>query len=123
MDHFIQELAVRIAETTSRRDFLSLMMRGVLGAGMGVLCVFGGERSAFADDKCRVIDERGCEGERHCKNGDSMGCNVIPRPTADIPKCITCDFTAGSRNPCVGSTPNIEKWWSCCCNNQITVCV
>jgi hypothetical protein len=91
------------------------------------------------------VHPENCEGDQHCWNGDSMGCNIrnahnAPNfpgtqsgvPGADIDKCITCNCDnlqlgrLGSprfANPCVGSTPNIEKWWSCCCNATLTFCI
>jgi hypothetical protein len=142
MDRLIRGLAVRIAEATSRRDFTSMTIRGVLGAGAGMLTVLGGcAPSRISPSGCTHLQSHGCEGEKWCPGGDPMGCNIAGRHTlsevnlgvfsvgveadgvtgADIEQCITCD--THSKNPCVGSTPNIEKWWACCCGGRITVCV
>jgi hypothetical protein len=133
MNGFIEKLSIRVAESTSRRDFISLLLRWLAGAGMGVLYLGGAEAMEFVGGTCNVVQWSGCEGDQHCWNGDSMGCNIAGShrtphgvsqpsvPGADVPACITCN--CNNRNPCVGSTPNVKKWWTCCCNFQLTICV
>ena len=143
MDRFIQNLAIGIAEASSRRGFFSFVVRRLVDSGIGVLFLFDGAQAAFvAGGTCNAVESHECAvpfGQDDCWNGDPMGCNVkgdhrlpdgrvVPGvPGADVPQCITCHCppagATGKFNPCVGSTPNVKKWWSCCCGGKMTICV
>jgi hypothetical protein len=143
-------LAVRVAQAATRRDCASRLINGIVAAARVVAAPVAGStwvpvdvRGVFAamagySRQCRLVAKSGCEGERWCQHGDPMGCNIkgehhvpiypwlglVPGvPGADMPACEECNTRKGSRNPCVGSTPIIKKWWSCCCNGRLTVCV
>jgi hypothetical protein len=134
-------LAMRVAEAAIRRDVSSRVVNGIVAAAR-MLAGFAGGASAWVPSdvqgvfammlpSCRFVAKSGCNGETWCIEGDPMGCNikgehdvpvwgVVPGvPGADMVACPVC-----ARHPgCAGDTPIIKKWWSCCCNNRLTLCV
>jgi hypothetical protein len=146
IDSATSRLALRVAEAATRRDVSSRAVNGVLAAARMLAGAMGSVGSSWVSvdvrgvfatmtPSCRFVEQKGCQGDRWCVQGDPMGCNIkgehqVPVwglvagvPGADMPPCPRCDTRAGSRNPCTGDTPVIKKWWSCCCNNRLTVCV
>jgi hypothetical protein len=104
-----------VARTSTRRDFLSMLARGIVGAGFGAGVLFGGRRHAFADATCRTVKLRGRCLTNDCENGDANGC-------LGSSYCATCPAPDDNRK-CSPGYKFDGGTWTCCCSGMLTTCI
>jgi hypothetical protein len=137
MDRFTRKISMLLARQTTRRDFLSGVVRGAVGAGLGASMLFGGEREAFAAGECQQgLVGIGC-GTLPCTRatqtyyslpgGATTACRsgganepLCSTLVDDNGKAIACG--ASPKTPCPAGSPQWETAWLCCCGNQSKYC-
>ena len=111
MDRMIRKLSMSLARSTTRRDFMSQLARGIVGAGMGAAFFFGGQRLAYASHCVHIGGTCGsCSGSSYDENGCITG----------ISYCSTGN--CNSEGLCTGNYPWQIAQWTCCCNNNLSTC-
>lgn len=132
MDRFMYKLSVAVAKTSTRRQFLSRLTRGMVGAGLGASMLFGSSQYAFADANCKfhsTPDNGGgpCNGKTRCGDKDANDPKKPGTPSdangcGGLPYCAPaeCDLTV---TPPKCKAPLTDAgYWVCCCKSKLSYC-
>jgi len=117
MDRMVRKLSMQTARTVDRRGFLSKIVRGMVGIGLGAGFVLGSSGYAWADASCKAVGTPNagttvaCNAQTACTGGDAYGCKGFD-------PCPIC-ATGGN---CADNTPKAHGLWVCCCANHLTSC-
>jgi hypothetical protein len=119
MDDLIRSVSIAMARSSSRRDFLSKVVRTVVGVGIGVGAIFGGSRMGYADQTCTSDAGVNCAAS-NCQGGNSFGCTLTDECNACMKNAN--GFVIGCYPGRNGGPGGAAQYWSCCCNHQHTAC-
>ena len=123
MDRIIQKVAMSMARSATRRDFMSRAVRSIVGVGLGASFVFGGASYALAAPPCDARANNGCSGGNSwcTSSGDVNGC-YMDNP---VPYCGDCAYdNQGNITGCSTNGGNSGGYgsWFCCCNGEMSEC-
>lgn len=124
MSRLVRRLSVGVAKSTTRRDFLSRMVRGFVGAGFATSMFFGGRQFAYANG-CISYSAGTCGGT-DCAGGDANGCYGLSGNCAQYTFVGNVQCTVSNHMlhcPANVCNEDIGNYWICCCNNSQMVCM
>ncbi|HEV2471370.1 MAG TPA: hypothetical protein VGS41_01815 [Chthonomonadales bacterium] len=124
MEPYISRISTRLARLSSRRDFIAVVTRGVIGLGSGAAALFGGAVAGADDRDCKTMDGTRCDRSYCSQNANDYFPDSVCYKGA-LPLCVSDagkDNCEHDYNPKTGEVRhacprgyNDFTFWKCCC--------